>query len=106
MFKIPDKLTSGTLVAGGQTINLQSGRGGPGSQMPEGASGFDIVTRTHVEGNAAALMQQNKWSTGTLYINNAPCGPCTKLLPSMLPANSTLRIIGPNWFEKIFHGPQ
>jgi hypothetical protein len=36
-------------------IQLVSGTGGPASRMPAGAPGFNMVMRTHVEGQAVAL---------------------------------------------------
>ncbi len=71
--------TSGILVAGESEIQLESGWNGPAIQMPPKSSGFNIVTRTHVEGHAAALMNQNNWRNGTLYINNPPCSSCNTL---------------------------
>ena len=51
----------------------------------------------HAEGHAAALMRQNGISEATLYINNPNiCAPCTKYLPEMLPAGSTLNIVLPD----------
>jgi Double-stranded DNA deaminase toxin A len=96
--------TSGILIVGENKIPLESVWIGPASKMPPGSAGFDIVTRTHVEGHASALMQQNQWTSGTLYINNPPCTSCTKLLPRMLPPSSNLRVIGPNGYENIFRG--
>jgi len=91
-------------VAGGKTLGilrtptgdipLQSGWQGPASSVPSGTSGFDIVTRTHVEGHAAALMQQQGITDATLYINNPEiCSSCTKLLPRMLPEGSKLTVV-------------
>jgi hypothetical protein len=96
--------TSGILIVGKNKVPLESGWNGPASQMPPGSAGFDIVTRTHVEGHASALMQQNRWTSGTLYVNNPPCSSCTKLLPRMLAPSSTLRVIGPNGYDHIFTG--
>lgn len=100
----PSEKTSGILISGGQKILLESGLEGPAAQMPRGTRGFDIVTRTHVEGHAAALMHQNEWVSGTLFINNQPCSSCVNLLPRMLPPSSALRIIGPNGYVMIFKG--
>jgi hypothetical protein len=78
-------------------IQLVSGTGGPASLMPPGARGFDLVTRTHVEGHAVALMWQHRTQQGTLYINNpAICPQCAKKLPSMLPPGATLNVVLPN----------
>ncbi|MGJ5135615.1 RHS repeat-associated core domain-containing protein [Bradyrhizobium oligotrophicum] len=85
--------TTGVLVAGDNVAQFESGWGGPATDMPRGASGYDIVTRTHVEGNAAAYMQQQGLTSATLYINNPQiCSSCTKLLPSMLAPGSTLTV--------------
>jgi hypothetical protein len=96
--------TSGVLVAGGQETPLVSGWKGPASQIPKGTSGFDIVTRTHVEGHAAAMMNINNWNKGTLYLNNIPCASCSKLLPNMLPTDSQLRVIVPGLYDNVFIG--
>jgi RHS repeat-associated protein len=100
----PKDKTTGILIAGGEQTTLISGRNGPASQMPPGASGYDIVSRTHVEGHASALMTQNEWTTGTLWQNNIPCTSCTTNLPRMLPTNTTLRIIVPGEYDRIFKG--
>jgi RHS repeat-associated protein len=100
----PRDKTTGVLIAGGEQTTLISGRNGPASQMPPGASGYDIVSRTHVEGHASALMTQNDWTTGTLWQNNIPCTSCTTNLPRMLPTNTTLRIIVPGEYDRIFTG--
>ena len=41
----PKDKTTGVLIAGGSQTTLVSGRNGPASQMPPGASGYDIVSR-------------------------------------------------------------
>jgi hypothetical protein len=62
--------------------------------MPKGSAGYDIVTRTHVEGDAAAYMRQHGITSGTLYINNPEiCSSCNKLLPRMLAEGSSLTVI-------------
>lgn len=96
IYKDGDK-TLGVLRANGlDDVPLQSGWDGPAAKMPEGARGFDIVTRTHVEGHAAATMRNNKISKATLYINNPDiCRSCTKLLPRMLPAGTELTVVTP-----------
>ena len=94
--------TSGVLVVDGQEITLTSGWNGPASQMPQGSSGFNIVTRTHVEGHASALMQQNAWTSGKLYLNNLPCSSCSTLLPRMRPKNSTLQVIVLGRYDQLF----
>lgn len=94
--------TTGILVSGGRQTTLTSGWNGPASQMPQRSSGFDIISKSHVEGHAAALMHQNGWSSGILYINNLPCTSCTSNLPKMLPSGSTLRIVVPTRFDQLF----
>ncbi len=96
--------TTGILDTDGQQYMLVSGRNGPASHIPSGTSGFDIVTRTHVEGHAAAIMQQNNYTYGTLCINNIPCPSCDANLTRMLPPNAILRIIAPGGFDKFFKG--
>jgi hypothetical protein len=98
--------TSGVLQSPGKVDTpLISGRGGPASQMPQETPGFDRLTRTHVEGQAAALMRQQGISEGTLHINNpAICSNCVRLLPSMLPSGARLDVIMPNGTIKTFVG--
>jgi hypothetical protein len=89
--------TSGIFRAGDLTVELESGYDGPAQNMPEGSPGFDLITKGHVEGHAAAIMQQQGLLEGTLYINNPKiCSSCESLLPSMLPAGSTLNVILPD----------
>lgn len=96
----PFKKSQGTLgvlrTAAGDTA-LRSGWDGPALAIPRGTSGFDIVTRTHAEGHAAALMRQGGITEATLYINNpAICDSCTKLLERMLLPGSRLTVVTPN----------
>jgi RHS repeat-associated protein len=94
-------------AAGGKTFGvlqtsfgdtpLISGQAGPASEMPLGSPGFDAFTRTHVEGHAAAMMQQQGLTEGTLYLNNPNiCSNCMRNLPSMLPSGSNLNVVLPN----------
>lgn len=96
--------TTGILIAGGEETILESGVDGPARLMPKGWPGFDLITRTHVEGHASALMWQNGLEEGTLLINNPPCLSCSRLLPRMLPPNASLRVIVPGIFDEIFRG--
>ena len=97
--------TSGVLRTANGDIPLQSGWNGPAQAIPKGTSGFDIVTRTHVEGHAAALMRQQGITDSTLNINNpAICVSCTKLLPRMLPIDSTLVVVLPDGTPVMFLG--
>lgn len=84
----PKDQTNGVLIAGGEQTTLVSGRNGPASQLPPGASGYDIVSRTHVEGHASALMTQNEWTNGTLWQITFPaihapltCLKCYRRIP-------------------------
>jgi RHS repeat-associated protein len=89
--------TAGILRTAAGDIPLQSGWAGPALSVPKGTSGFDIITRTHVEGHAAAIMRQSGISEATLYINNPTiCVSCTNLLPRMLPTGSRLDVITPS----------
>jgi len=93
---VPAKpLTRGILVLeDGNHVPLSSGLNGPGRTMPKGSPGFDIVTRTHVEGHAAALMRQNSIQRAKLYINNQKiCPNCMKNLERMLPPGSALDVV-------------
>ncbi|MBI1335717.1 MAG: hypothetical protein GC164_02010 [Phycisphaera sp.] len=69
--KVPNSpLTRGVLRTPAGEFELSSGWNGYGGMMPKGAAGFNRWTRTHVEGQAAALMQKQGISEGILYINN------------------------------------
>jgi hypothetical protein len=73
--------------------------------MPKGSAGFDIVTRTHVEGHAAAWMQQNGVSNATVYINNPViCDSCMNYLPRMLAPGSQLTVVAPDGTAVTFTG--
>lgn len=86
-------------------VELQSGYDGPAADMPDGSSGFDLITKSHVEGHAAALMRQEGISEGTLYINNPKiCGSCTRWLPRMLPPGATLNVVLPDQTVIQFRG--
>lgn len=96
--KLPSEpLTLGALRTPVGEFELASGWNGYGGLMPKGARGFDIVTRTHVEGQAAALMQKQAVNEGLLYINNPViCGSCTRNLPSMLGPGRSLQVVPVN----------
>jgi hypothetical protein len=98
--------TSGISRAGDTTIELQSGYDGPTRNVPDESSDFNIVTMTHVEGHAAALMQEMGISEAWLQINNPKiCGSCLKDLETkMLPPGATLHVILPNGTEVTFTG--
>jgi RHS repeat-associated protein len=99
--------TIGLLGSPGKTpgIPIFSGVNGPAQNMPKDAPGFDIVSRTHVEGHVAALMRLSRINDATLRLNNpAICTSCLKNLPSMLPPGSTLRVVFPNGQTAVFQG--
>ena len=100
------KPTSGILqVLGKADIPFVSGTGGPTYLMPKGSPGFNRVTKTHVEGHAAALMRTLGINRGTLYINNPKiCASCDKLLPRMLAPGTTLKVVRPDGAAKTFTG--
>ncbi len=86
---------------------LESGWEGPAASMPRGTSGYDLITRTHVEGHAAAWMSQNGVTDATLYINNPViCSSCSRLLPRMLPSGSNLTVVTPTGVGTTFTGIQ
>lgn len=73
--------------------------------MPPESPGFDLITKGHVEGHAAAIMQQQGISEGMLYINNPNiCSSCESLLPSMLPPGATLNVVFPDGTVVRFRG--
>lgn len=89
--------TLGVLRTAEGDLPLKSGWTGPAASVPRGTSGFDIVTRTHVEGHAAAAMRQGSISEATVYINNPViCSSCSNLLPRMLPPGAKLTVVTPN----------
>ena len=52
----------------------------------------------------AAFMQTNRLKQAVAVINNKPCGPCTDLLPRMMPKGSVLEIYGPDQYYFVFFG--
>ena len=89
--------TSGVMTTPSGIVLLRSGWPGPASLVPRGSAGFNIVTRTHVEGHAAALMHQYRMSSATLHINNpSVCGSCAAMLPRMLPPGARLNVVTPS----------
>ncbi len=101
----PGGKTSGVLRTPTGDLPLQSGWQGPASSIPRGTSGLDIVTRTHVEGHAAAVMRQQGLTEATVYINNPQiCTSCSKLLPRMLPPGSRLTVVLPDGTTVTFTG--
>jgi hypothetical protein len=100
------KPTSGVLQAPGKSdIPFVSGTGGPAYLMPKGSPGFNRVTKTHVEGQAAAYMRHLGINRGTLHINNPKiCASCDKLLNRMLGPGATLKVVRPDGTAKTFTG--
>jgi hypothetical protein len=102
---VPGGKTSGEFQTPAMSVPLRSGYEGPAASVPKGTPGFDIITRAHIEGHAAALMRNQKITHGTLYINNPTiCDSCAKLLPRMLPPGSTLDVVLPNGAKVPFKG--
>ncbi|MBX3405075.1 MAG: hypothetical protein KF699_16830 [Phycisphaeraceae bacterium] len=98
-------LTMGILRTPAGDFALASGWRGPAGMMPSGSRGFDIVTRTHVEGHAAAQMHRQGINEGTLYINNPSiCPSCSRNLPYMLGPGKCMRVVTPGGIESPFNG--
>lgn len=56
-----------------------------------------MLTRTHVEGHAAAYMNQHGITEATVYINNPSiCANCTSNFPRMLNPGSQLNVVLPD----------
>jgi nucleic acid/nucleotide deaminase of polymorphic system toxin len=88
--------TSGIFDNGGNWTKVTSGYDGPASRIPTGTPGFNLITRAHAEGQAAAIMRDQAIEEATLYVNNAPClgqQGCDSMLPRMLPEGSELRVV-------------
>ena len=96
--------TYGVVVTEKGTYYLQSGVVGPAKSMPKGSSGFDLITRTHVEGHAVAIMHQTGAARGTLFINQMPCSSCDGYLNRMLPKGAELEVNGPNGGKATYKG--
>lgn len=66
----------------------------------------DFKRSHHVEIKFAMKMRSRGLSHAALYINKKPCDEvnwsCDKLLPRFLPPGSTLRVFGPDGYEKLF----
>ncbi len=102
---VPRGKTTGALRTPTGDITMTSGWDGPSSLMPPGASGFDIISKCHVEGHAAAYMREQGLNEATLFINNpSVCVSCVKNLPKMLPPGASLRIVTPDNAAQIFTG--
>jgi len=56
---------------------------------------MNLITKSHVEAHAAAIMRIEKLKQGVLWINKAPCPGlqgCDHLLPRMVPQGAELTI--------------
>jgi hypothetical protein len=73
--------------------------------------GWPDFRRTHhVEIKFAMMMRARGLKHATLYINRKPYDDmnwnCDKLLPRFLPPGSTLKIFGPDGYEKLFEAKE
>jgi hypothetical protein len=76
-------------------FDVISGRAGPASTMS--GNGFDIVSRMHAEGHAAAIMRILRNDEGILFINNPEiCSSCSTNLNRMVPAGARMTVVLPN----------
>ena len=89
-------------VPGQKPVPLHSGQhGGPcggthRGNIPRGkGSGNNLLTLTHVEGHAAAVMYERKISRASLLIELEPCKACDPNIPRMLPHGSRLEVVSP-----------
>ncbi len=101
--------TTGILeIPGADDVRRTSGWSGPASAYRgQAVPGMNIVTKSHVEGHAAAVMRQLGVAEATLYLNNPPCGGatgCANMLSRMLPEGATLTVIAPNGYRQVFTG--
>ncbi len=97
--------TEGVLESAEGDYYLRSGWAGPASQFGGKGTGFDIVTRTHVEGHAAALMRQLGLKEARVYVNNPDiCVSCRTLLPRMLPPGARLEVVTPRGAQTFVGG--
>jgi hypothetical protein len=97
--------TSGVFRTSAGDLSFVSGRTGPASLVPKATPGFNAITRTHVEGHAAATMRQKGIKEATIYINNPKiCLPCQQNLANMLPSGSKLTVVLPDGTSKTFIG--
>ncbi|MEX0675931.1 MAG: DddA-like double-stranded DNA deaminase toxin [Pirellulales bacterium] len=97
--------TTGVLRTSSGDVPLLSGRAGPAGSLAKPTPGFNAVTKTHVEGHAAAIMRQQGIKEATIYINNPKiCLPCQQNLANMLPSGSKLTVVLPDGTTRTFIG--
>jgi hypothetical protein len=100
-----DDKTSGILRCSKGDIPFTSGVEGPGNDMPDKTPGFDIVTKTHVEGHAAAYMRSNNIKYAVLYINNPEiCTSCFTNLHYALPTGAIVMVVTSDGKGHLFFG--
>jgi len=78
---------------------FKSGKIGPGANARGGpGTGYNSITRTHVEGHAAQYMRANGIKDAYLIVNHPKgvCGYCDKCLPHMLPSGSNMDVVTPS----------
>lgn len=101
----PGEKTRGVFRAKGEDVPLLSGRAGPAASLAKATPGFNAITKTHVEGHAAAIMRQQGIKEATIYINNPKvCRPCQQNLANMLPSGAKLTVVLPSGVAKTFIG--
>lgn len=81
-----------------------SGVDRPARGMSKGSPGQNIVTRTHVEGHAAAHMRQAGIDKATLNFNNTMCPSCVKNIESALPPGARLNVVEGDGTVRTFVG--
>jgi hypothetical protein len=87
--------TWGVLRTASGEFDVISGRAGPASTMS--GNGFDIVSRMHAEGHAAAIMRILGNDEGILFINNPEiCSSCSTNLNRMVPTGARMTVVLPN----------
>ncbi|ROO63099.1 nucleic acid/nucleotide deaminase of polymorphic system toxin [Micromonospora sp. Llam0] len=106
-----DAPTNGVITTtdGERISDVHSGKGGPGKGGPGLRPPFKhyVSALDHAEGHAAALMRTRGLTAATLYLNNTPCVEpmgCDRVLPYVLPKDTTLTVYGPNRYVTVYQG--
>jgi hypothetical protein len=110
-----DKTTGVLELSDGRVLPPQdSGYDGPALRMPKPRPGMDRTLVTHVEAHAVAAMREYGATSGTLYINRAPCEfphpasgrpwGCENALERMLRPEETMTIYAPDGYVRVFTG--